>query len=100
MIIEFVGLPGSGKSTFAKRLAEHGSWKLVSVSGRAELVFYNVLFLFWHPISFVQGISWFWRYRGLRELWYTKFANLFLVHNAKYMKARRYPRAIIDQGHH
>jgi len=100
MIVELVGLPGGGKSTFAKHLAENGEWKVVHVNGRVEILFYNALFLLWHPMSFVQGLIWFCRYRGLRELWYTKFVNLFLIHNAKYMKAQRYPRAIIDQGHH
>lgn len=99
MIVELIGLPGSGKTTFAKRLAEDGEWTLVSVGGRSELLFYNVLFLLCHPINFVQCFIWLWRYRGLRELWYTKFVNLFLVHNAKYVKAQKYPRAIIDQGH-
>lgn len=104
MIVELVGLPGGGKSTFARRLVEDGEWKIVNVSGRTELVFYNALFLLGHPILFTQGLIWFCRYRGSRELWYMKFMNLFLVHNAKYMKAqikaKEYPRAIIDQGHH
>jgi glycosyltransferase involved in cell wall biosynthesis len=100
MIVELVGLPGSGKTTFAKRLAERESWKLITISRSYELFLYNALFLLRHPISFARGLWWLCRYRGVRELWYTKFVNLFLVHNAKYMKAARCPRAIIDQGHH
>lgn len=104
MIIELVGLPGSGKTTFAKRLAEDGEWTVVSIEETGELLFYNTLFLFRHPVSFFYGLYFLYRYRGLHELWYTKFTNLFLVHNAKYMKAsvraKKYPRAIIDQGHH
>jgi glycosyltransferase involved in cell wall biosynthesis/cytidylate kinase len=99
MIIELVGLPGSGKTTFAKRLAEGGVWKLVSVHGAPELIFYNALFLLRYPRSFFATLFWLYRHRGLREFWYTKFVNLFLVHNAKYMKVERCPRAIIDQGH-
>src|SRR3989338_1735816 len=87
MIIELIGLPGAGKTTFAKHLAEGGEWSLVKVGGKSELLFYNALFLLFRHI-------------GRRELRYTKFVNLFLVHNAKYMKAGKYPRAVIDQGHH
>ena len=100
MIIELVGLPGSGKTTFAKCLADDGRWTVVSITGIGELFFYNVLFFSCHPVRFIRGLCWLYHYRGLRELWYTKFVNLFLVHNAKYMKAGKYPRAVIDQGHH
>lgn len=100
MIIELVGLPGSGKTTFAKRLAERDGWTLVSVRGRGEILFFNLLFFLRHPLVFVRTLLPLIRYCGRRELWYMKFVNLFLVHNAKYMKAARYPRAVIDQGHH
>ncbi|MEK7118427.1 MAG: glycosyltransferase [Patescibacteria group bacterium] len=100
MIVELVGLPGSGKTTFAKRLSEREGWSVVSIAFRSELVFYNALFFFQHPVDFLRGLLWLCRYCGFWKLWYTKFTNLFLVHNATYMKARKYPRAIIDQGHH
>ncbi|OGZ16967.1 MAG: hypothetical protein A3H76_05070 [Candidatus Lloydbacteria bacterium RIFCSPLOWO2_02_FULL_54_12] len=100
MIIELIGLPGAGKTTFAKHLAEGGEWSLVKVGGKSELLFYNALFLGRHPIVFLRTLFWLFRHIGRRELRYTKFVNLFLVHNAKYMKAGKYPRAVIDQGHH
>jgi len=100
MIIELVGLPGAGKTTFAKQLCEDNTHTLIRIKGRSELCYYNLCFLFAHPIVFFRQLSWLWCYRGKRSLWYRKFTNLFLVHNAKYMKAGRFPRAVIDQGHH
>ncbi len=100
MIVELVGLPGSGKTTFARRLTESEGWVLVSIGGPTELLFYNALFLLHHPMKFLCGLRWLSSHRGHRQLWYLKFVNLFLVHNAKYMKAGRYSRAVIDQGHH
>ena len=100
MIIELVGLPGAGKTTFAKQLCEDKKHTLVRINGRSELLYYNLLFLFAHPYSWCAQLVWLFRHKGKPSLWYTKFTNLFLVHNAKYMKARQFRRAIIDQGHH
>ncbi len=99
MIVELVGLPGSGKSTFARALQEGGVWTRVRIKGRIELLSYSTLFCLRHPFSTLNQLCWLIRYRGHRALWYTKFVNLFLVHNAKYMKASRLGRAVIDQGH-
>ncbi len=99
MIVELVGLPGSGKSTFARALQEGGVWTRVRIKGRLELLSYSTLFCLRHPISTLHQLCWLIRYRGHRALWYTKFVNLFFVHNAKFMKASRLGRAVIDQGH-
>ena len=100
MIIELVGLPGSGKSTFAKKLVQESGWQIVRTQGVIDILWNNLCFALRHPVFFGRGLMGIFRFRGARELWYTKFINLFLVHNAKYMKASRLPRAIIDQGHH
>jgi|GEM_PF-273994 len=99
MILELVGLPGSGKSTFARALEKEGRWSRARINSRGELLYFATLFLLRHPISALRQLGWLVQYRGDRSLWYTKFVNLFLVHNAKYMKASGYPRAIVDQGH-
>ena len=99
MIVELVGLPGSGKSTFARALEKEGKWIRARISNRGELVYFGALFLIRHPISACAQLVWLVRYRGQQSLWYTKFVNLFLVHNAKFMKASLAPWAIIDQGH-
>lgn len=100
MILELVGLPGGGKSTFAKKLAKDGNWQVVRTNGAADIFWNNFCFAFRHPVYFFNGFVAVIRFRGASPFWYTKFVNLFLVHNAKYMKASRLPRAIIDQGHH
>ncbi len=99
MIVELVGLPGSGKSTFARALEKEGIWIRARIDGRWELLYYGVFFILRHPLSTVFQLIWLVRYRGNSALWYTKFINLFLVHNAKFMKASLAPSAIIDQGH-
>ncbi len=100
MILELVGLPGSGKSTFARKLADEEGWRVVHTNGAADILWNNLCFAIRHPVYFFNGLVAVIRFRGASPFWYTKFVNLFLVHNAKYMKASRLPRAIIDQGHH
>jgi glycosyltransferase involved in cell wall biosynthesis len=100
MIVELVGLPGAGKTTLAKRLSAEDYFTLVTVNGKFELIALNLIFFFVHPINFFRQLQFLVRYRGNSSLWYTKFMNLFLVHNAKFIKAGQYERAVIDQGHH
>lgn len=100
MLIELVGLPGSGKTTFAKRLAEGGRFTVVKIANPFELLWYNALFFARHPTVSLRTFIWLCRHRGDARFWYAKLTNLFLQHNAKYMKAARYARAVIDQGHH
>ncbi len=99
MILELVGLPGAGKSTFAKSLADKGGWQIVRTHGPLDILMWNSIFLLRHPIYFFYGLGMLMWYRGDPSQWYSKFINLFLVHNAKYMKASCLKRAIIDQGH-
>lgn len=99
MIVELVGLPGSGKSTFARTLEKGKRWTSVRIQGRSELLWYAALFIVQHPISTLWQLYYLCRYGSQRALWYTKFVNLFLVYNAKFMKAGQYNHAIVDQGH-
>ncbi len=101
MIIELYGLPATGKTTAAKKMATEEGWVIVGIKSRAELLYYNLLFKIKHPVKFLGLFCYllrlnpFWRWR----LFYLKFMNTFLGHNAKYMKARKHEKAIIDQGH-
>jgi hypothetical protein len=99
MVIELAGVPGAGKTTFAKRLAKMMGWKRVRIDGNGELYWYNFLFLLRHPVNALRQMVWLLSYRGERRRWRTKFMNLYLVRNARWMKARRMNQAIIDQGH-
>lgn len=98
MIIELYGLPGSGKSTFARRLELEGKGTVVRIASRFELVWRNLLFLFCHPMAFLFGLWHVTANAGGSRLWYYKLMNSFLQCNAKYQKARQYPIAIVDQG--
>lgn len=100
MRIELIGLPGSGKSTFAKKLSEDRRYTIVRVRSRTELIWYNIIFFIAHPYRSVRLFLLFFPYLLGGKYRYEKFVNLFLVANAKYIKAASIERAIIDQGHH
>jgi hypothetical protein len=99
MIIEFYGLPGTGKTATAKKLEQETDFNIVKIKTKQELIFFNILFLLKHPIKFfvllyfiiVNSVS-------LKEFYY-KFMNAFLNCNAKYQKSKKYKKAIIDQGY-
>jgi len=99
MIIEFFGLPGSGKTTVAKLLVKQKNFTLVKVDSKRELFFYNCLFFIKHPFKFIKSFFYILRASVSCQDFYYKFMNCFIVHNAKYQKAKKFPRAIIDQGY-
>ncbi len=99
MIIELYGLPGTGKTTVAKKIEERIGYKIVAIESRRELAWFNVLFLLKHPIRFfTMARHIIVNSRGLRMLYY-KFMNSFLLNNAKYQKATHFKNALIDQGY-
>ncbi len=100
MIIELYGLPGSGKTTFAKRLAQEGGFVIIKIRSRSALIFYNLLFLLHYPVKFFRLLRLVISNAGSLRLFYFKLMNTFLDYNAKYMKARNHPKALLDQGHH
>lgn len=99
MIIEFYGLPGSGKTTLAKEIAEKTDFKIIKVSKKAELLFYNLLFLTKHPIKFFATFFYLALNSKSFKMFYLKFMNTFLHHNAEYQKALRCKKAILDDGY-
>lgn len=99
MIIELVGLPGAGKSTFGRKLAHLKKYKKIKITSIWELCWFNVSFFFHHPITFFRLFVLYLTYAGSQDLWYTKFMSVFLDYNAKYMKAQQYSYALLDQGH-
>ncbi|MBI1755192.1 AAA family ATPase [Candidatus Azambacteria bacterium] len=99
MIIELFGLPGSGKTTLAKTIEARTDFRVAKVSSISELLLLNLVFLMKHPIRFAVMLWYIIRNSPNRRLFYYKFMNLFLHHNAKYQKALRFQNAILDQGY-
>jgi len=92
-------LPGSGKTTLAKKIASERGFTIVKIRNRRELLTYNFLYLLKHPLKFFITLGYILLSSRSPKLFYLKFMNCFLVHNAKFEKAKRYEKAIIDQGH-
>ncbi len=99
MIIEFYGLPGAGKTTIARRLAQAPGFRIIKIRSKKELIAYNLAFFCRRPIKFFALFYYLAKYSGGPKLFYYKLMNCFLHPNAKYEKAKKYKQAIIDQGH-
>jgi hypothetical protein len=101
MIVELFGLPASGKSTYARSFEREGGVRVREFSPK-QILFENLLFAARYP-ALTLRLLYALRYAPSGLLRYS-FVNLVLVHNAKWMRARRISRtgrvAVIDQGHH
>jgi len=100
MLIELYGLPGSGKTTLARKMAEEQGYEIIKIRKKWELILYNLFFLFKRPIKFIRLFLSVCRNSGSSKLFYYKLMNCFLDYNAKYEKALHFEKAIMDQGHH
>ncbi len=98
MMIEFYGLPGSGKTTAARKKAEAEDFQIIKIRSNKELFFYNLAFLFKNPAFFLKTFFKILRNSKTPRIFYYKLMNSFFHYNAKYMKAGRYKRAILDQS--
>ncbi|MFA6275031.1 MAG: hypothetical protein WCX70_02710, partial [Candidatus Paceibacterota bacterium] len=72
---------------------------LVRINTRREWFFYNILFFLKHPLKFIKGLSYIINASVAWKDFYYKFMNCFVIHNAKYQKAKRFSNAVIDQGY-
>lgn len=100
MIIEFCGLPGTGKTTLARKIESELGFSRVKIKNRRELVFYNFIFFIKHPLKFFIFLYFVIINAGSCKDFYLNFMNLFLQHNAKFQKAKKYKKAVIDQGYY
>ncbi len=104
MIVEFYGLPGTGKTTLSKNLAQKSPREFIYLhtSPRKEIIKYGFLFFLSYPKIFI-----FW----LKELFFECFKkhffqlfryklHLLLITFAQYQKAKNYPKKVIllDEG--
>jgi|AntAceMinimDraft_13_1070369.scaffolds.fasta_scaffold04231_6 hypothetical protein len=98
MIVELMGLPGSGKSFFAKELGKESNWTYISFKNKREVFKYFLLGILNNPIFFIAG---FWFARKVLTDRYL-FWNCYVVKYAKFAAAKRAPteHAVIDEGAH
>ena len=99
MIIELLGMPGAGKTTLAQRIEDSTDFKIIRIKNKKELLKYNLIYLIKHPIKFIVTLYYIITNSDSWKMFYYKFTNLFLHHNAKYQKALSHEKAIIDQGY-
>jgi len=98
MIIEFYGLPGSGKTTIAKNLSQKTDFRIIKIRKKGDLFFYNLLFLVKHPIFSLKSFFYVLKNSSSMKEFYYKFMNFFLDYNAKYEKALKNKNSILDQS--
>ncbi len=99
MVIEFCGLPGVGKSTIARALEEYGFVR-VRIQGKAELLWYNFLYLLTYPCAFFKMLFIISKVGLRHSRLYRLFMNVFLDTNARIYKAKKgNAPMIVDQGH-
>ena len=100
MIIELLGLPGSGKTALAEAMKTKGA-VLVPLSSRAQFLFDSSVFWLSYPILALK-LFWFITTRAPREVRYELFVNGFLGYAARYRRARALSRSgaivALDQG--
>jgi len=98
MIIELVGPPCSGKSTLAQMLEKEHGFTRIKIKNNFELVFLNMFFIIKYPIFSIETFFLIMKESKTIRLFYYKFTNIFLHHNARYEKAKQFEHAVIDEG--
>jgi thymidylate kinase len=100
MVIEFVGLPGTGKSTTARALEAFG-FERMRITSKRELLMLNVMFFFKYPCACVRLFFTIVRTSIVHGRFYPLFMNAFLDTQGRIIKAQRTHgrHAIVDQGY-
>jgi peptidoglycan/xylan/chitin deacetylase (PgdA/CDA1 family) len=99
MIIELIGLPGTGKTALAEAMKAKGA-TLISMLSRARLIFEAGLFWFLHPLLAIRLLAHIMR--ASRNMRYALVINGFVGYAARYRRAMALSRAgaivVLDQG--
>ncbi|OHA83047.1 MAG: hypothetical protein A2408_02595 [Candidatus Yonathbacteria bacterium RIFOXYC1_FULL_52_10] len=99
MIIEFCGLPGTGKTTVVQSVSRELKIPIVEIAGRGELLLLGAWFALKHPRLSTYTLYHIARNSYSARMGYYKLVNCFLQRGAKYEKASRYPHALIIEGY-
>lgn len=99
MIIEFCGLPGTGKTTVAKCVAKETGVPIIELCGRGELLRLGLWFAIKHPRLSLSTLSAIFRNSYSIQIGYYKMVNCFLRRGALYEKASRHRDAFIVEGY-
>ena len=99
MIIEFYGLPGSGKTTAAQKLKEVQGVEPVTITGRRELCFLSAKFALKNPKAFFLTFGLILVNSRDLKMFYYKLMNVLLYRTAKYEKAlEAHMPVLLDEG--
>ncbi|HEY4501212.1 MAG TPA: polysaccharide deacetylase family protein [Candidatus Paceibacterota bacterium] len=100
MIIELIGLPGAGKTTLARALAQEGAI-VVGAPSRRRIALDIALFSLAHPITTAR-LKWFIYRHAPISMWYSLLMNGLIVCSSRYRRAQRLSHAgkivVLDQG--
>lgn len=99
MTIELFGLPGSGKTTLAKKLEDEKGFKIIKINSRKELLYFNFIHFFKHPAGSLANLFFIIKNSPNPKIFYYKFMNFFMDINARYEKALFCDKAVLDQGY-
>lgn len=99
MITELFGLPGAGKTTLAKKLEAEEGFKIIKINNKKELLYFNFIHVFKYPVGSSVNLFFIIKNSPNQKLFYYKFMNFFMDINARYEKAGRCDKSILDQGY-
>jgi len=98
MIIELVGPPASGKSTYARTILKEIGFERLLIRTKKELLYLNIMFILKYPVFSLYTLWLIISNSSSFTLFYYKFMNTFLHHNARYEKASNIKYGVIDEG--
>lgn len=99
MIIELLGLPGSGKTYYTKKFAQEYEMEAISFNKGFKKKFYAILFIIFHPFLFGILIKkLFIENRQDKKVLKHKLFNYLPGVIAREQKGRLSRRSVIDEG--
>ena len=99
MILEFYGPPATGKTTIAREIAKSHGYQIIKIRKKRELAMYNLAFFFRYPLKSIALFYYLLANSSGWHAFYFKLMNTYLDYNAKFIKARLTPKAVLDQGY-